>query len=180
MIKIVASHSLKVPADQEYSSKSFHVGLEVEVADSIDGNEILSRTKNLFQLARIAVNKELNGSVPVHNNGNNPGNNGNGRMTQNQNGTGGDNGRYENNNLNGNGGGTRNNNGGGRNGSVPASSKQLNYLLSLAKRNGGYRELQDTIQSRYGVGDLESLAKSEASKLIEEYKNNGGGNNGRG
>ena len=100
-------------------------------------------------------------------------------MVQSQNGNGGDNGICGNNNLNGNNGGTRNNNGGGRNGGVPASSKQLNYLLSLAKRNGGYKELEDTIQSRYGVGDLESITKSQAMKLIEEYLNNGGGNNGR-
>jgi len=158
---------MKVPADQEYSSKSFHVGLEAEVADTLDGNEILARTKNLFRLARIAVNNELNGSAPVHNNGNNPGNNGTGRMIQNQNG----NGIPGNNNPNGN-------NGGQRNGSV-ASPKQIKYVLSLAKKNGGYKALQDYIQSQYGISDINSISKKQASEIIEGYKN-GGGNNGRG
>lgn len=63
MIKIVASHSLKVPAEGEYSSKSFHLGLEAEVADTVGGEGILAKSHALFALARAAVNAELNGKI---------------------------------------------------------------------------------------------------------------------
>ena len=35
MLKLNASYSKKVPADIEFSSKSFHASLEVELSDAI-------------------------------------------------------------------------------------------------------------------------------------------------
>jgi|GEM_PF-4682181 len=173
MIKIIGSHSMKVPSTEAYSSKGFAVSLEIEVADSLDGKAILQKTRQIFQLARTAVNNELrNGnadaespSLPSTSNEGFCGN-GNGQPT------GGNN-----TNHNGNGVGTQTQNGSRCNG-TPASQKQLNFVLSLAKKNGGYKNLQDLIQKRWGVGDLESLSKSQASELINEMK--GGDTNGNG
>jgi hypothetical protein len=51
-------------------------------------------------------------------------------------------------------------------------------VLGLAKKNGGYKDLQDFLQRKYGIGDINSISKKQASEIIEGYKN-GGGNNGR-
>ena len=142
MIRIVASHSMKVPADEQYSSQGYHVSLEVEVADNLDGSGIRAKTRELFALTKRAVNNELNGSTARNNIPNE-----NGRRIQNQNGS-----RSPN----------------------QASSKQLSYLLSLAKRAGGLKRLQETILTRYGINDLEFISKADCSDLIQELK---GGNN---
>jgi len=172
MIKIIGSHSMKVPSTEAYSSKGFAVSLEIEVADTLDGKAILQKTRQIFQLARTAVNNELRnghststppslvntsngkGNGPVHGNNHPP--------------------QGYNNNPNGNNGGPRTQNGGQRN----ASPKQIKYVLSLAKKNGGYKALQDYIQSQYGIGDINSLTKKQASELIEGYKNGGGEHGG--
>lgn len=150
MIKIVASHSMKVPADAEYSSKSFHVGLEAEVADSLDSDGILSKTRELFSLARTAVVRELNGKTPTINGTTpraNPGNGGYG---------------------NGKNGGTNGN-------GSKASPKQLQFVVGLARKNGGLKKLQDYIKANFGTEDLKSLTKKQASLIIEALK---GGPNG--
>ena len=63
MIKIVASHSMKVPAEGEYRSKSFHLGLKAEVADTARGEGILAKSRALFALAKAAVTAEINGKA---------------------------------------------------------------------------------------------------------------------
>ncbi len=155
MIKIVASHSMKVPADQEFSSKSFHVGLEAEVADSLDNDGILGKTRELFALARAAVVRELNGKTPAVN----PGTNGTTPRY-----TPGNNGYGNNGGTNGNG-----------NGSL-ASPKQLQFVVGLAKKNGGIKKLQDYIRENFGLDDLKLLNKKQASIIIETLLK--GGSNG--
>lgn len=147
MIKIVASHSMKVPADAEYSSKSFHVGLEAEVADSLGNEEgILAKTRELFALARAAVVRELNGKTPAVTPGPN------GTTPQTNPGNGG-------NNSNG----------------AQASPKQLQFLVSLARKNGGIKKLQEYVKANLGVDDLKLMTKKQASALIETLKGAGNG-----
>jgi len=141
MIKIVASHSMKVPANQDFSSKSFHVGLEVEVADTLDGEGILAKTAELFHLAKTSVENQLNGRNPSTR-PSTPADEGSSSSPQPN----------------------------GGNGGTPASSKQLNYLVSLARKNGGLKKLEETIQSRFGLPNVGSLSKSACSRLIEEMK----------
>jgi hypothetical protein len=152
MIKIVASHSMKVPAEGEYSSKSFHVGLEAEIAETAGGEGILAKTHELFALAKTAVNNELNGKVQQP-----------ARETIPQGNSQGDAIRSP-----GNGGGVGN-------GDSP-SSKQLNFLLSLARKNGGLQKLQEVLLSEYGVAEMNRLTKRQCSELIERMK---GGANAR-
>ena len=137
MIKIIASHSMKVPAEGEYSSKSFHVGLEAEVADSVGGEGILAKSHALFALAKAAVNAELSGK---------PASNGEQPAPKQENGD-----------------------------LDKPSSKQLNFLLSLARRNGGIEKLQETIHRDFRVGGIEDLSRKQASELIEKLTGKGGG-----
>ncbi len=67
MIKLHAAYSKKVPADEQYSSKSFHASLEVEVADDVakDGGKLQSRLRALWSDLEKAVEAQI-----VQSNGN--------------------------------------------------------------------------------------------------------------
>ena len=158
MIKIVASHSMKVPAEGEYTSKSFHVGLEAEIAETAGGEGILAKTRELFALAKAAVISELNGKTPQPAQAaprTSPGT-GEPQVSPSRNGFRGTNG----------------------NGDAPASSKQLNFLLSLAKKHWGYPKLEAVLRDEFHVQGPENLTKRQCSDLIERLQK-GGNNAGR-
>jgi hypothetical protein len=162
-MKVIVNFNKKSPiSGVEFSSVGAGISIESDLGDNKGDEDVKAMSRHLYVLAKGIVEQVLNNS-----NGN-----------RNPNGNRGGNG-ISGGNFNGNGRGTQTQNGSRRNG-APASSKQLNYLLSLAKKNGGYKDFQEIIERRYGVSALESLSKSQASELIEEYKNKGGGNNGRG
>lgn len=144
MIKITASHSMKVPAEGEYTSKSFHLGLEAEVADTLGGEGILAKSRALFALAKAAVAAEINGKAkPAQQSPVQPAN---GQAVA-QNGANG-----------GNGVG---------NGNAAPSGKQLSYLLLLAKKNGGIEKLNAEIKREFGADDVAKLSRKQVSGLIE-------------
>jgi hypothetical protein len=152
MIKVVTNFGLKMPGEVEYSSRSFHVGLEAEIADGIGGEGILVKAKELFALARAAVNVECNGKAPKpaqETAGISP------TIVETRAATAKGQGNGE-----GNG-----------NGDAP-SSKQLNYLLSLARRNGGLAKLNGVLRDEYGIAEMNQLSRKECSQLIERM--NGG------
>lgn len=173
MIKITASHSMKVPAEGEYTSKSFHLGLEAEVADTLGGEGILAKSRALFALAKAAVAAEINGKAkPAQTPAN--------TTTPANGGSGGASGQFQGNGGNGNGSANGGVNGGmnganGGNGSS-ASPKQISYLLLLAKKNGGLQKLNAAIREEYGLDDVAKLTRKQASGLIERLK---GGSNGQ-
>jgi len=157
MIKIVASHSLKLPLPgEQYSSHGYSASLEAEVADA-DASQILAKTAELFRMAKVAVEAQLNGKAavpaqespkaspaptetrdaPAHN-------------------------------------GFRGTNG---NGDAAASGKQLNFLLSLAKKHWGYPKMEAVLRDEFHVQGPENLTKRQCSDLIERLQkgaNNGG------
>ena len=61
MLKLNASYSKKVPAESDYSSKSYHASVEVELADSISPDGISEKIHETFELVRNAVENEING-----------------------------------------------------------------------------------------------------------------------
>ena len=67
MIKLHAAYSKKVPAEEQYSSKSFHASLEIEVADDVakDGGKLQSRLRALWSDLEKAVEAQI-----VQSNGN--------------------------------------------------------------------------------------------------------------
>lgn len=154
MIKIVASYGLKVPAEQEYSSQSFHATAEIELADSLVNkpDALKAALHSLWGDLKAAVAEEIGrNSSPAR-----PGRNGetgnNGRSHD----TGRNGARPEPvNRVAGNGAG--------------ASRKQVGFLLSLArrKRNFSAEQYRTWLRSERGLS-LDDLSKQQAGQLIDE------------
>ena len=62
MLKLNASFSKKVPAEGEFSSKSYHASIEAELPDNLTENQLKDKIHNTFALVRTAVEAEI-GSV---------------------------------------------------------------------------------------------------------------------
>ncbi len=147
MLKLNTSFSKKIPGDVQFSSKSFHASVEIELPDGLSPQQLQDRIHQTFQLVRNSVETELvsgNGGVPetqpVQNNAAGiPAQNGNGH-------------------VNGNGKKTG-----------PASEKQVKYLVDIAAQNG--TDLSGYLR-RYGAANPYDLTRDECSKLIDEI---GGG-----
>ena len=61
MIKLHASYSKKIPAGEQYSSKSFHASLEIEVADEIakNGGQLQQKLRALWSDLERAVENQI-------------------------------------------------------------------------------------------------------------------------
>ena len=152
MLKLNASFSKKVPANQEFSSKGYSATIEMELPSGLTRDQLQSRIHETFELVRESVENEIGDSpeqlpmdvapqpisYPVNNNANHqqrPANNGNGRR-------------------NGNG-----------NGNGKASPKQIKYLLDIA--NGAQIHLGGYLQG-YGLNRVEDLNRQQCSQLIDQ------------
>ena len=63
MLKLNASYSKKVPAEQEYSSKSFMACVEVELPTGASAQELQTKIAETFQLVKASVEDELAGKT---------------------------------------------------------------------------------------------------------------------
>lgn len=61
MLKLNASYSKKIPANQEYSSKGYSASLEVELPDGLTQEQLQDRIHATFALVEAAVESEING-----------------------------------------------------------------------------------------------------------------------
>ena len=141
MLKLNASYSKKVPAGEEYSSQSFHASVEVELPDGLTQDQLQSRIHETFDLVRNSVEAELHGNVPRNCEGYPVAEE---RKTAPQ----------------GNRAAARLND-------VPASSKQLSYLLDLARQRG---VTPQQIAAQHGVPDVRQLSKRQCSELINSWR----------
>ena len=66
MIKLNASYSKKVPAEQEYSSKSFLACIEVELPTGATAKELQSKIHDTFELVRKSVEAEIAAKVSTN------------------------------------------------------------------------------------------------------------------
>lgn len=62
MLKINASYSKKVPAEGEYSSQSYHCAIESELPDGLTQQQLQTRIQTTFALVKQAVETELHGA----------------------------------------------------------------------------------------------------------------------
>ena len=133
MLKLNASFSKKVPAESEYSSKSFHASIEVELPDGLNDAQLKERIHGTFELVKSSVENEIGAqpqtqtaarSLPSGNS-------------------------YQ----------------GAKPHSDPASSKQIKYLLDLAKAAG---MTPSEIVARAGARSIDELTRQQCSKLIDE------------
>ncbi len=138
MIKLHASYSKKIPAEEQYSSKSFHASLEVEVSDDVARNagQLEEKLRALWSDLERAVENQIRSS--------------NGKSAapaQAAPRTNGSNGEK-------------------------ASPKQINYLTLLARKakSWGLADLDAFVKTRFGNGGVYEISKSDASMLIEEFR----------
>ena len=143
MLKLNASFSKKVPADEEFSSKSYHASIEAELPDGMTENQLKDKIHDTFELVREAVEAEI-GGTRQNTSGNRQNNNGHIRYPQQ---------------------GKRNAGNNAKTDTTPASTKQINYLLDLGRMLG---MKPGEIIDRAGVEELSQLTKTECSRLIDE------------
>ena len=141
MLKLNASYSKKVPAGEEYSSQSFHASVEVELPDGLTQDQLQARIHETFDLVRNSVEAELHGNVPRNHEGYPVAEE---RKTAPQ-----------------------GNRAAGRQNDVPASPKQLSYLLDLARQRG---VTPQQIAAQHGVLDVRQLSKRQCSELINSWR----------
>ncbi len=60
MLKLNASYSKKVPAEQDYSSKSYHASVEAELSDNLSPEELKRKIHETFALVKASVEEEIN------------------------------------------------------------------------------------------------------------------------
>jgi len=139
MLKLNASFSKKVPADEEFSSQSYHASIEAELPDGLTDKQLKDKIHDTFELVRDSVEAEI-GNVQS-----------NGSETA---------GKSRN---------RRNAEGNKSASQPPASTKQINYLLDLARTQG---MKPGELLEQAGVNDLKRLTKVECSRLIDELNGN--------
>ena len=153
MLKLNASYSKKVPADTEYSSQSYHASVEVELPDGLSHEELDARIHETFALVRDSVESELHGNTVQQ-----PSQSAQTSNMQSQPGL------YDNapQNASKPAYGKKN----GTTSDAPASTKQVKYLLDLARQ---YGVSPDQIKAKFNVPALESLTKTQCSRAIDEF-----------
>ena len=65
MLKLNQSYSKKVPADGEYTSQSYHCQIEVELPDGLSEQELTEKARKVFEFVRDTVEAELHNNAPA-------------------------------------------------------------------------------------------------------------------
>ena len=142
MLKLNASYSKKVPAEGEYTSQSYHASVEVELPDGLSQEQLQSRIHKTFEMVKNSVEAELHGNTTNRQWGNVVVN----TVNNNQQGYG-----------------TANN----RNREIPASPKQIKFMLDLARSKG---ITPQQIAAQHGVAAVEQLSKKQCSDIINNWR----------
>ena len=142
MLILNASYSKKVPAEGEYSSQSYHASIEVELPDGLTQDQLNSKIHETFAMVRDSVEAELHGER-THAQAQNSSqeasqNTPQGYPAQTHRGT-----------------------------DVPASPKQISYLLSLASKRG---ITPAQIAAQQNVANIDQLSRRQCSALIEQWR----------
>ena len=141
MLKLNAAYSKKVPAEGEFTSQSYHASIEVELPDGLSQEQLNDKIHATFAMVRESVEAELGENTPRR---------------------AGDFPPPEPANPSPQG-----NRVAGANNAVPASPKQISYLLSLANRRG---ITPQQIAAQHNVANVDQLTKRQCSALIEQWK----------
>ena len=141
MLKLNAAYSKKVPAEGEYTSQSYHASIEVELPDGLSQEQLNDKIHATFEMVRESVEAEL-GENSARRGAELPV-----QETANH--------------------APQGNRSAGNNSSVPASPKQISYLLSLASRRG---ITPQQIAAQHNVANVDQLTKRQCSALIEQWK----------
>ncbi len=142
MIKLNASYSKKVPAEQEYSSKSFMACVEVELPTGASARELQDKIHDTFELVKQSVESEISGQTGQRSSG--PEERPQGRQQRPRQ----------------------------RQPDGKASNKQISYLLDLAKSRGVMpRDLDADIRERYAYAEtVYDLSRADCSFMIDHVQ----------
>jgi len=61
-VKAVLSFMKKIPAEQEFSSQSYHLSLEIELPNDVDQPQVRTKIHETYAMVRAAVEDELRGN----------------------------------------------------------------------------------------------------------------------
>ena len=147
MLKLNASYSKKVPAEGEYSSQSYHASIEVELPDGLTQDQLNNKIHETFAMVRDSVEAELHGErtsaqaqIPAQESvPTTP------QIYPSQ----------------------THNNGNRSSNDIPASPKQISYLLSLASKRG---ITPSQIAAQQNVPNIDQLSRRQCSSLIEQWR----------
>ena len=142
MLKLNASYSKKVPADGEYTSQSYHASIEVELPDGLSSEQLNNKIHETFEMVRNSVEAELHENTVNQRGGNGTVN----TVNNNQQGYG---------------------TAAAKSRDIPASPKQIRFLLDLAKGRG---VTPAQIAAQHGVAAVEQLSKRQCSDLINSWR----------
>ena len=173
MLKLNASYSKKVPAESQYSSQSYHCTIEIELPDGLNAQQLQEKVHGVFDFVRNSVEAEIHNTAtvqqmppvqtvsqvqppaqpqPVQQQYYDP--QANYQQSQPQQAPQ----QYQ-----------QTQGRQYRNANVAASPKQVNYLLSLAKRAGW--TIQQILQ-RCNVPAVDQIPSKLCSQLIQEFSGN--------
>lgn len=142
MLKLNASYSKKVPAEQEYSSKSFHASIECELPSGQTANQIKKKIHDTFRLVEAAVEAEIAGETTL-------------RMVKGPKPSQA----------------SKTNAQRKETGTLKATNKQIQYLIKLAEEAGqGLQELNDAAQAQFKAESIYQLNRRDASALVDQLK----------
>ena len=160
MLKLNAAYSKKVPAEGQYSSQSYHCTIEVELPDGLSPQQLQEKVHGVFDFVRNSVETELHNAASAQQTAHpaqppvqqvqqyyDPQQNYQ-QPQQSQP-------PYQ-----------PNQGPQYRNSNAAASPKQVNYLLSLAKRAGW--TVQQILQ-RCQIPNIEAIPARVCSQLIQEF-----------
>lgn len=154
MLKLNASYSKKIPAETEYSSKSYHAAVEVEIPDGLTIDQLQERIHATFELVRTSVEAELDGSAGQQANASQP----TAAKADTPAPTAAAAGQVAESKPR-------------ADEREPASKKQLRYLVDLArKRELDADDLDALARVRHGASTVYDLSKAACSKLIDEVR----------
>ncbi len=139
MLKLNASYSKKVPAEGEYTSQSYHASIEVELPDGLSQEQLNDKIHATFAMVRESVEAELGKSNARKET----------ELPVQETATPVPQGNRA------------------SSAAIPASPKQISYLLSLASRRG---ITPQQIAAQNNVANVDQLTKRQCSALIEQWK----------
>jgi hypothetical protein len=148
MLKLNASFSKKVPAEQEYSSKGYSATIEIELPDGLTQEQLQGRIHDTFKLVKSSVENEINGTATVN-------------QVQAPTPVNSNTKPYQNSNSN------NRNYSQNKKTNEFASPKQIKYLCDLART--GNIQLNGYLEN-YGHAQPSELTKQECSYLINMIK----------
>jgi len=140
MLKLNASYSKKVPAEQEYSSKSFMASVEVELPTGLSERELEAKIQETFDLVRRSVEDEIDGRT-IHSSASAPQQHQNGRESRSR----------------------------GSDDRATNKQVQYILSLGK-ERQLGLPELNRQVAELYGAGNVYDLTKRDASKFVDVLK----------